>query len=183
MKYQHNLYEVGEKIARITLNRPRYRNVQGIVMLNELDHAIAAADADRTVNVIVLSGAGDHFSAGHDLGTPEEVAYREEHPLGAGTAGFFEHTWHHYIDLHLRWRNVGTPMIAAVQGYCIFGGWMVASTADVLFAAEDARFLGNAFQYFAIPWDIHPRRAKDMLFEGRFIGAEEARALGFVNRV
>lgn len=182
-QYKHIVYDVGENICRITLNRPRYRNVQGILMLNELDHAIAAADMDRDVRAIVLSGAGDHFSAGHDLGTPEEVAYREEHPLGPGIAGFFEHTWHHYIDMHLRWRNVGTPVICAVQGYCIFGGWMVASTADVLFAAEDARFLGNAFQYFAIPWDIHPRRAKDMLFEGRIIGAAEAKELGFVNRV
>jgi enoyl-CoA hydratase len=182
--YQHILVEVGaDRVCQITLNRPRYRNVQGIVLLNELDHAIAAADADRAVHVIVLRGAGDHFSAGHDLGTPEELAYRAEHPLGEGTAGFFVHTWHHYVDLHLRWRNVGKPMIAAVQGYCIFGGWMVASTADILFAAEDAKFLGNAFQYFAIPWDISPRRAKEMLFEGRFIGPHEAKELGFVNQV
>ena len=105
--YKHIRYEVSENIARITLNRPRYRNVQSTVMLHEMDHAFAAADLDRDVRVIVLSGTGDHFSAGHDLGTPEETAYREQYPMEPGIAGFFERTWHLYIDMHLRWRNVG----------------------------------------------------------------------------
>ncbi len=52
-------------------------------------------------------------------------------------------------------------MICAVHGYCIFGGWMVASTADIIFASDDALFLGSAFQYFSIPYDIHHRKAKE----------------------
>jgi enoyl-CoA hydratase len=157
--------------------------VQSTRMLEELDHAIDAAGADRGVRVICLFGAGKHFSAGHDLGSAEEKAHREKYPLEEGARGFFDRTWRLYVDMHLRWRNVPKPMICAVQGYCIFGGWMVASTADIIFAADDALFLGSAFQYFSIPYDIHPRMAKELLFQSRFINAQQARELGLVNRV
>lgn len=181
--YKHILYEVKDKIARITLNRPESVNVQSTIMLEELDHAIDTAGADRDVRVICLFGAGRNFSAGHDLGTAEEKAHREKFPLEEGARGFFDRTWRLYVDMHLRWRNVQKPMICAVQGYCIFGGWMVASTADIIFAAEDALFLGSAFQYFSIPYDIHPRMAKELLFQSRFINARQARDYGLVNRV
>ena len=181
--YRFILYDVADHIARITLNRPDARNAQATELLHELDHAILRAGDDPAARVILLSGAGDHFSAGHDLGTKEELAYREANPLEPGFRGFHDRTWRLYVDMHLRWRNVPTPMIAAVQGYCIFGGWMIASTADVVFAADDAMFLGSLFQYFSIPWDIHPRRAKEMLFQGKFIDAAQAHELGLVNRV
>jgi enoyl-CoA hydratase len=181
--YRFILYEITDRIARITLNRPRYRNVQSTELLQELDHAILRAGDDRDVRVIVLLAAGDHFSAGHDLGTPEEAAHREKHPIQEGVRGFYDRTWSLYVDMHLRWRNVQKPMLAAVQGYCIFGGWMVASTADIVFAADDSLFLGSLFQYFAIPYDIHPRRVKELLFQGRFIDGAQAKELGLVNRV
>lgn len=181
--YQFILYDMRDRIARITLNRPRYRNVQSTELLHELDHAILRAGDDRDARVIVLLATGEHFSAGHDLGTPEEMAWREKNPMQEGVRGFFDRTWSLYVDMHLRWRNVQKPMLAAVQGYCIFGGWMVASTADIVFAAEDAMFLGSLFQYFAIPYDIHPRRAKELLFQGRFIDGRQAHELGLVNRV
>jgi enoyl-CoA hydratase len=180
--YKDIIYLIEDQVARITLNRPRYRNGQSANLLIELDHAIMAAGADNAVRVIVLAGAGDHFSAGHDLGTPEQTAWKEEH-MEEGLRGFFNYTWNFFVDMHLRWRNVPKPMIAAVQGYCIFGGWMIASTADIIFAADDALFLGSLFQYFSIPWDIHPRKAKEILFQGRFVDAAEAASLGLVNRV
>ena len=181
--YQHIRYEVEGKIARITLNRAEQVNVQSTIMLEELDHAIDAAGTDKDVRVICLFGAGKHFSAGHDLGSAEEKAHREKHPLEEGARGFFDRTWRLYVDMHLRWRNIPKPMICAVQGYCIFGGWMVASTADIIFAAEDALFLGSAFQYFSIPYDIHPRMAKELLFQSRFINSQQAKEMGLVNRV
>jgi len=181
--YRYILTEITDGIAQVTLNRPRYRNGQSTELLVELDAAILAAGADPKVRVIVLAGAGDHFSAGHDLGTPDEQAFRAANPIDPGIRGFYDRTWRLYVDMCLRWRNVPTPMIAAVQGYCIFGGWMVASTADIVFAADDAMFLGSLFQYFSIPWDIPPRRAKEILFQGRFVNAEQARELGLVNRV
>jgi enoyl-CoA hydratase len=179
---QHILYEVEDRVAKITVNRPRYRNSQSTPLLFQLDEAITKAGNDRDVRVIVLSGAGDHWSAGHDLGTPEQVAYKDQH-VEDGVRGFFDLTYGSMVETHLRWRNVQKPMICAVQGYCIFGGWMVASTADIIFASDDALFLGSMFQYFSIPYDIHPRRAKEILFHGRFINAEQAKELGLVNRV
>lgn len=181
-EYQNVLYQVKDRIARITLNRPRFRNGQSAALLIDLDAAIAAAAADDGVRVIVLLGAGEHFSAGHDLGTPEQVAWKAEN-MDEGVRGFFGYSWRFFIDMHLRWRNVAKPMLAAVQGYCIYGGWMVASTADVIFAADDALFLGSLFQYFSIPWDIPPRKAKEILFQCRFVDAKEAMQLGLVNRV
>lgn len=182
-EYQHVKYEVVDKVARITLNRPERVNVQSTILLEELDHAIDLAGNDKNVRVIVLSGEGKSFSAGHDLGTPEEQEHVKQYPIEEGTRGIFERSWRLYVDTHLRWRNVQKPMICAVHGYCIFGGWMVASTADIIFAADDALFLGSAFQYFSIPYDIHPRKAKELLFQSRFIDAEQAKELGFVNRV
>jgi len=181
--YSAITYEVSDKIARITLNRPRYRNAQSQKMLQELDHAIIAANADHAVHVITLFGAGEDFSSGHDLGTADEAEYRVRFPDEAGMRGTFARSWRNYPDTHLRWRNIGKPTIAAVQGYCIYGGWMVASTMDIIYAADDAKFIGGLFQYFSIPWDIHPRRAKELLFEGRVLTADEAKELGFVNRV
>lgn len=182
-EYQFIGYQVRDKVASITLNRPEQVNVQSTAMLEELDHAIDAAGADHEVRVICLFGAGKHFSAGHDLGSAEELTHRERFPIEDGMRGLFERNWRLHMDMHLRWRNVPKPMICAVQGYCIFGGWMVASTADIIFAAEDALFLGSAFQYFSIPYDIHPRMAKELLFQSRFIDAWQAKELGLVNRV
>jgi len=135
------------------------------------------------VGVIVLLGAGEHFSAGHDLGTPEELADREVRRYEEGLRGRYRRSSHINIEPTLRWRNVPKPTIAAVQGYCIFAGWMIASACDVIFAAENALFLPSNFQYFSVPWDIHPRKAKAILFESRFVDAREAQELGLVDRV
>ena len=176
-------YEVVNHVARITTNRPRYRNAQSRELLEALDAAFAAATADRDVHVIALFGAGEHFSGGHDLGTPAELADRERRPLQDGLRGRFDHSREQFVDKCLRWRNVPKPTIAGVQGYCIYGGWMLASAMDIIYAAESAMFLAGNFQFFTLPWDIHPRLAKELLFESRFVDAEEAKSLGLVNRV
>jgi enoyl-CoA hydratase len=176
-------YRVDGQIALVRLNRPRYRNAQSRRLLEQLDAAFARAAEDAAVRVIVLTAAGDHFSAGHDLGSDEERADREVRPVVPGLRGRFAHSRDHYVTKTLRWREIPKPTIAAVQGYCIFAGWMVASAMDILFAADDAMFLAANFQYFSIPWDMHPRKAKELLYESRFIDAPEAAELGLVNRV
>ncbi len=183
MKCKFIKYEVVAKVARITTNRPQYRNAQSRRLLEELDTAFATAGADHDVHVIALFGSGDHFSGGHDLGTPDEKSDRLERPLQAGLRGRFDHSRENYVEKTLRWRNIPKPTIAGVQGYCIFAGWMVASAMDILYAAEDAMFLGSNFQYFSIPWDVHPRKAKEFLYESRFVDAREAQELGIVNRI
>lgn len=181
--YTQIRYEVRDAIGVISLARPSVRNAQSRVMIEELDSAFAAAADDRAVRVIVLRADGDHFSGGHDLGSPEELADRESRPIEEGLRGRYARSWDLNIAPTLRWRNVPKPTIAAVQGYCIFAGWMIASACDVIVAADDARFLPTNFQYFSVPWDLHPRKAKAILFESRLVDAQEAESLGFVSWV
>lgn len=181
--YSQIRYEQDGRVAKLVLNRPNYRNAQSRILVEELDDAFARASEDVSVGAIVLMGEGDHFSAGHDLGTPEEVADRQARPPEEGLRGKYRRSWDMNIDPTLRWRNVPKPTIAAVQGYCIFAGWLISSACDLVFAAEDAMFLPTNFQYFSVPWDLHIRKAKEILFESRFIDAREAEELGFVNRV
>ena len=176
-------YEVDGRIANLTLNRPEYRNAQSRRLLEDLDEAFAAAVADHEVRVIVLRGAGEHFSSGHDLGTAEELADREERPWPDGFRGEQQRSWELNVANTLRWRDVAKPTIAAVQGFCIYGGWMIASAMDLVVAADDARFLPAHFQYFSVPWDLGPRKTKELLWKAEFIGADEAHELGLVSHV
>lgn len=72
MNYETILYEKHDAIAKVVLNRPRYKNAQSRLMIEEMDHAFVTANADDDVRVIILAAAGDTFSSGHDIGTPEE---------------------------------------------------------------------------------------------------------------
>ncbi|HZZ69471.1 MAG TPA: enoyl-CoA hydratase-related protein [Phenylobacterium sp.] len=176
------LYRVEAGVATLTLNRPRYRNAQGYNMLDELDRAFARAAADRDVRVVVVRGAGGHFSSGHDLGTAEDAAYKAA--LGANPGiEFYDQFKRYNLDLLLRWRDFPKPTIAMVEGYCIYAGWMLAACCDLVFAAEDAQFLPTFLEYMSVPWDIGIRRAKEVCFEARFLPAAEAQAYGLVNRV
>ena len=183
MEFNDIEYGIDGHVARITANRPSVRNAQSRRLLEELDAAFALAVDDRNVRVIVLCATGEHFSGGHDLGSADELEDRKQRPLEDGLRGRYAHSREHFVDKTLRWRELPKPTLAAVQGYCIFAGWMVASAMDIIFAADDAMFLAANFQYFSIPWDVHPRRAKELLYESRFIDAVEAAELGLVNRV
>ena len=180
--FEEILYEVDGPLGVITLNRPRYRNAQGYRMLDEIDRAFALAREDRAVRVVIVRGSGGHFSTGHYLGTPPEAAYRES--LGARPGiETYDQFKKYNLDLLLGWRNFPKPTIAMVEGYCIYAGWMLAAAMDVVFASESAEFLGGFVEYNSIPWDIGVRRAKELVFESRFISADEAARYGLVNRV
>jgi enoyl-CoA hydratase len=180
MAFSTLLYDVDDAVAMVTLNRPERKNAQSRQLLEEMDAAFARAVADDSVRVIVLAGAGDTFSAGHDL---SNAAQRERAAQAPGIVGRYTRVWDLYIDMGLRWRDLPKPTIAAVQGYCIFGGWMIATAMDLIVAADDAKFLASHFQYFSVPYDVGVRKAKELLFEVRFMHADEALACGFVNRV
>jgi len=183
MEYEQIIYEPG-KVARLILNRPQYLNAQGWQLREELDDAFARAAKDDAVGAIILSGAGKSFCAGHDISTAEDKEYRQTHGWG-GTSRFdvFRNQRAICVENTLRWRNVPKPTVAMIHGYCIFAGWMVASAMDVLFASESALFLPSHFQYFSVPWDMGPRKAKEILYEHRFMTAWEAFEFGFINRV
>ncbi len=182
MEYKYIKYEAG-KVARVILNRPRYRNALSRVLLEEMDDAFSQAMAGEEVRVVVLSAEGDHFSSGDDLGTPDELADHQERGYPTDGEGRYKRSRELYLERALSWRNLEKPTIAMVQGYCIYGAWMFASAMDIIFASDDALFLPAHFECFSTPWDIGPRKAKEVLFEHRFMTASEACEQHFVNRV
>ena len=87
MKYEAILYEKHGAVAKVITNRPRYKNAQSRLMIEEMDHAFAAANADDDVRVIILGAIGDTFSSGHDIGTPEEREDMRRRPFPKGMSG------------------------------------------------------------------------------------------------
>jgi enoyl-CoA hydratase len=191
MKTYSTLLQAQQGAVRtITTNRPEVLNAQSRILLEELDDAFSAAVDDPGVRVIILAGAGKHFSAGHDLGSPQEMEDQKKTPLEPGFRGEYRRLWERFFENTMRWRDIPKPTIAQVQGYCIMGGLMIASACDIIIASEDAQFAdravkwgGSHVQYFSMPWDFGPRKTKEYLFTGDFIGASEAEKLGLVNRV
>jgi enoyl-CoA hydratase len=182
MAFHDIVYAAQDGIGVITLNRPAYRNAQSYRMLDEIDQAFDLARADEDVAVVVVRGSGGVFSTGHDLGTQEGMTYRAA--LGAKPGiQTYDQFKKYNLDLLLKWRNFPKPTVAMVEGYCIYAGWMLAAAMDVVFAADDAEFLAGMVEYMSIPWDIGIRRAKELVFESRFISAAEAAQYGLVNRV
>jgi len=177
-------------VLTIMVDRPEVLNAQSRIMREELDHAFADAGNDDSVKVVIISGAGDHFSAGHDLGSPQETKDREIRPYSPGTAGEYERSWQQNVANTFRWRDFPKPTIAQVHGYCIMGGIILATSCDLIIASADARFSdrtvrwgGPHVQFASLPWEIGVRKAKEYLFTGDWITAHEAENLGLVNRV
>ena len=188
--YSTLLTERTGTVLKITANRPDVLNAQSRILLEELDDAFIKATKDDAVRVIILAGAGKHFSAGHDLGSPQEVADQKKNAVDDGFKGEYRRISERFFENTMRWRDIPKPTIAQVQGYCIMGGLMIASACDLIVASDDAQFAdravgwgGSHVQYFSMPWDFGPRKAKEYLFTGRFIGAAEAEKAGLVNRV
>jgi enoyl-CoA hydratase len=192
-------YERRGPVAFVMMNRPEYRNAQNSKMTYALDDAFTRAVDDAEVKVIVLGGAGKHFSAGHDIGTPgrdvDESFERKavmwwDHVDRAGGDQRFARESEVYMGMCRRWRDIPKPTIAMVQGACIAGGLMLAWVCDVIVAADDAFFADPVVrmgipgvEYFAHPWVMGPRAAKEFLFTGDRFDAERARELGMVNKV
>jgi len=109
--------------------------------------------------VIILSGAGDNFCSGHDLGTPEEKKIRSVRPFPKGMRGEYMRSRQMFLDNTLRWRDLDKPTIAQVHGLCIFGGWMFAAAMDLVVAFDDAKFSARLPSIFDSV-DMPPRKAE-----------------------
>ena len=191
-------YEAADGIAWITMNRPEYHNAQNGKMTYLLDDAFKAAVADDEVKVIVLRGEGKHFSAGHDIGTPgrdvhlsqDRVTMWYDHANKEGGEFLYVREAEAYLGMCRRWREIPKPTIAAVQGACIAGGLMLAWVCDLIVATDDAYFSDPVVrmgipgvEYFAHPYELNPRIAKEFLFTGNKMGAERAHQMGMVNQI
>jgi enoyl-CoA hydratase len=202
--YTYVKYETTDegRIARIILNRPKARNAQHRGLLVELHDAFMTAEADDTVRVVILSGAGPIFSAGHDMGSAESLAERTPgpglHPTFEGNGGTRQAAegrmlgeWHYFFQNTLRWRNLRKITIAQVQGTVFAAGLMLMWACDLIVAADDAAFadvvgtrLGMCgVEYFAHPWEFGPRKTKELMLTGDSVTADEAHRLGMVAKV
>ncbi|MXR37459.1 enoyl-CoA hydratase [Craterilacuibacter sinensis] len=193
------LYRVEEQVAWITLNRPGFNNAQNSQMTYALDAALVRASRDDGVKVIVLGGAGRHFSAGHDIGTPGRDVNKSfdanaslwwDHTNKPGGEFLYAREQEVYLGMCRRWRELPKPTIAMVHGACIAGGLMLAWVCDLIVASSDAYFQDPVVrmgipgvEYFAHAFELHPRIAKEFLLLGEKMSAERAYQMGMVNRV
>lgn len=193
------LYSVRGSVALVTMNRPKYRNAQNAKMTYALDEAFTRAVRDDSVKVIVLGGAGDHFSAGHDIGSPGRDIHRSfprvatlswEHEDKVGAENLYVREQELYLGMCRRWREIPKPTLAMVQGACVAGALMLAWICDLIIASEDAFFADPVVkmgipgvEYFAHAHVMPARLAKEFLFLGEKVSARRAYEMGMINRV
>jgi enoyl-CoA hydratase len=193
------IYQKKDNIAFLTLNRTKYHNSQNSQMLYALDDAFLKATSDDGVKVIVLKANGKHFSAGHDIGTPgrdfhlgrddrRSMNYNHDNKPGAEKAYVREQEV--YLEFCRRWRAVPKPTIAQVQGGCIAGGLMLAWVCDLIIASDDAFFQDPVVQmgfpgveYFAHPFELNIRLAKEFLLLGERWTADRVLSAGMINKI
>lgn len=178
------LYEASDGIATITLNRPDKRNALNSEVLSLMPRLMQQAEADDTVDVIILTGADPAFCAGLDL---KQLGDSGDNLRGTGADGGTNST-----GVRGPFPALTKPLIGAVNGVAITGGFELALNCDFLIASENAKF-GDTHSRVGVmpgwgltvllPQAIGVRRAREMSLTGNFMGAEEALAFGLVNHV
>lgn len=172
------LVEVTGAIAELTLNRPAQRNAVNRRMLDELLGAFQLAESDAAVRVVLIRGAGAAFCAGNDLkerSTMTVDELRERRTKGQATFAAIE--------------QFSKPCIAVVHGPAIAAGSEIALASDIIIAGASASFRypvsvrGSLSDALRLPRVVGKNMAKELLFSGRPVGAEEALRIGMVNRV
>ena len=182
MSYEHLIFEEKEGVATLTFNRPKALNALNGALLDELCGLLDETRENEAVQVLVLTGAGDKaFVAGADI---SELATFS--PL---QGKLFAQKGQDAIN---RLQQLPIPVIAAVNGFALGGGSEIALAADFIYASENARFglpeitLGIIPGFGGtqrLPRVVGAARAKELIFTGKMIGAEEAYGMGMVNRV
>lgn len=184
MGYELLLYDRHESVVTITLNRPREMNALSEQLERELDLALDEADRDPDTRVVILTGAGRAFSAGYDFGDDD-----------AGGEATTSETLHKWLDVNQRTSDrlmhlmkLSKPVIAAVNGWCLGGGFWYALCADITIAADDATFgqpevrgISNSSVLFALlaGW----KNAHRYTLTGDHFDADEALRIGVANEV
>ena len=163
-------------VRRLTLNRPSALNALSRELVTALVDELERADADEDVRVVLIAASGSSFSSGADFG---EHFQSDGYDVGRS-------------DLWDRLESVRVPVIAAVQGWAITGGFLLAYCCDIVIAGEDAKFRDTHAVLGLVPTGGEsqrmPRRlgvfvARDLMFTGRVLYAEEAHRIGFVTRL
>ncbi len=180
MEFKYIIYEKGEGIATITLNRPEALNAFSREVVEEILHALEDVRNDENVRVVVLTGAGEKaFSAGADIKSMIGMTVLKARELSLMGE-----------KLCLALENLEKPVIAALNGYALGGGLEVAMSCDLRIASENARMGQTEINIGLIPgWGgtqrltrlIGRTKAKELVFTGRMIDAKTAEQLGIIN--
>ena len=187
MKQETVLYEKGDGIATVTLNRPDRLNAIGSTMSVELEQVLEEANSDGEVKVLVLTGAGKGFCSGADLTTLGDTAGAVGRGLVARSpaAGGIR-------SYALQLQNFEKPTVAAVNGPAIGAGLSIALACDIRIASDRARFsqifirrglVPDSGSTYFLPNVVGMARACEMVFTGDILDAEQARDYGLVSRV
>jgi enoyl-CoA hydratase len=182
MTYENIIYQEDQGIATITFNRPKALNALNDALLTEFAHALDTVSQKDGIRVLVLTGAGEKaFVAGADI---NELATFD--PL---QAKIFSAKGHKTLA---KLQELAIPVIAAVNGFALGGGCEIAIACDFIYAAENAKFglpeitLGLIPGFGGtqrLPRLVNPNLAKELIFTGRMVSADQAQDLGLVNEV
>src|SRR6201993_757561 len=188
---QEILYSVEESIATITFNRPERMNALTHELEAELHRIFDRADADRAVRVMILTGAGRAFCAGYDQSTTDKSGARHSDPKGKSHADFIEFWQRTDADRVALWTHMwrlGKPVIAAVNGWAMGGGFWYQLAADITIASDKAVFAQPEVRHVSnttylltalCGWKVANRWA----LTGDHFDAQEALRIGLVNEV
>jgi len=196
MAHQETLYQVSDRVATVTLNRPDKLNAWTGTMEQEVRASIYEAEQDPNVRVIILTGAGRGFCAGGDMSLLGEIATKglgeRASALANTTNGQRAGVRPDFQKKYSYFPSIQKPVIAAVNGPAVGLGFVITLYCDLRFASDAARF-GTAFakrgliaEYglaWMLPRLIGPSNALDMLFSARLVDASDALRMGLVNRV
>jgi enoyl-CoA hydratase len=182
------------RVGRITLNRPEKMNALSQELLFELNDALHDFEADDSVRVIILRGAGRTFSAGYDLAPPQGGAdavvrrHKAVDEKGRRLMMGIRTGMQQITDIQMYYWNMAKVTIAQVHGFCLAGGCELAMMSDMVCAAEDARFghpgvrgLGVARNGVIWPLVIGMRKAKELYYSGDNVTGKEAEEIGMIN--
>ncbi|MEP7084845.1 MAG: enoyl-CoA hydratase [Betaproteobacteria bacterium] len=168
-------------IATLTLNRPRQFNALSKAMLERLQAALDAIAADPAIRVVVLTGAGANFCAGHDL----------KEMLDNSNEAFIGGLFAQCCEVMLTLARIPQPVIARVNGIATAAGCQLVAACDLAVAASDARFATSGINFglfcatpsVPVARNVSRKQAFEMVFTGEFIDAPTARSWGLINRV
>ncbi len=183
MGYETIIFEKKEAVAKITLNRPEALNAMNDVMFREIGEALEDADKDDAIRVVVITGKGRAFCTGVDL----KFARKK---LDSQKAKEDFYRFGNEVKMR-RMQIMGKPVIAAVNGFALAGGFELMLAADLAIAAEDAKLGDQHMTYglfgaggspYRLPLLVGIRKAKELIFTGKWISGKEAERIGLVNR-
>jgi enoyl-CoA hydratase/carnithine racemase len=178
------LYERDDRLALITFNRPAVLNAITYDMIAEFMDALQRADADPDVRVVVIRGAGERaFSVGYDI-----KRAKDDPRANRGIPEWREATFRDFKFCFAPWECT-KPVVAMVRGYCLAGALELAQMCDVRVASTDARFgvvetrFSTGVAVMIMPWVVGFARARELIYTGDTIDAQEAHRIGLVNHL